>query len=322
MMNTEAPFISIVIPCRNEEKFIATVLENILTQDYPMKQLEVFVVDGMSTDSTKNIALSFSHKLNQLSVLDNPNQIVPFALNLAIKKTKGKFIIRMDAHTEYASDYLSKIVATFLSTNADIVGGPMRAKGKTDFQKAVAYCTSTKMGVGDSQLHDENFEGYVDSVYLGSWKRELFDEVGFFDERMKRNQDDEFHYRAKSMGKIIYLNPAIRSVYYPRSTVKKLFIQYFQYGLYKPLVLKKIRSEIKWRHLVPSAFVLYLLMLIPLQFCPVSFSATPLLLYLVLSLYFSLNNNLSVKSKLYCLIIYPVLHTSYGLGFLAGILKK
>ena len=197
----------------------------------------------------------------------------------------------------------------------------MRAEGKTDFQKAVAYCTSTKMGVGDSSFHDENARGYVDSVYLGAWKRELFDDIGMFDERMKRNQDDEFHYRAKSKNKKIYLNPAIHSVYYPRSSAKKLFVQYFQYGLYKPLVLKKIKSEIKLRHLIPALFVAYILSLIPLLFYQYLFFLTPLLLYFFLSALFSISNSLTALSKLYCLIIFPILHISYGSGFIIGIFK-
>ena len=195
-------------------------------------------------------------------MLHNKNKIVPYALNIAIKQSTGNPIIRLDAHTEYANDYIEKVIETFETTGADIVGGPMRAIGKTNFQKAVAYATSTKLGVGDSQFHDENAKGFVDSVYLGAWKREIFYDVGYFDEKMKRNQDDEFHYRAKSKGKKIYLNPEIKSRYYPRSSFRKLFMQYYQYGLYKPLVLKKIKTEIKLRHLVPIGFVFYL-MLIP-----------------------------------------------------------
>lgn len=314
--------ISIIIPCRNEENFIAGVLENILAQDYPNELTEVFVVDGNSSDSTKIIALNFSDKFHKLQVLDNPSQTVPFALNHAIKKTTGKFIVRMDAHTSYASDYLSKIIQTFQETGADIVGGPMRAAGKTHFQKAVACCTSTKMGIGDSSFHNEYAKGYVDSVYLGAWKREIFNDTGLFDERMKRNQDDEFHYRARSKGKKIYLHPEIRSVYYPRSTAKKLFIQYFQYGLYKPLVLKKIKSEIKLRHLIPPAFVCYLISLIPLIVLGYEIAMVPLLIYLLLACCFSLLNKLSLRSKLYCLVIYPILHISYGTGFIIGLTKN
>ncbi len=316
------PFVSLIIPCRNEQKYIATVLENILNQDYPCNCMEVFVVDGHSNDQTKKIAISYSNKLYSLKILDNPDRIVPYALNLAIKQSKGDYIIRIDAHTEYAKDYVSMIIKTFQKTNADIVGGPMRATGKSDFQKAVAYCTSTKMGVGDSQFHNEDYEGFVDSVYLGAWKWELFNEVGLFDERMKRNQDDEFHYRAKSKGKKIYLNPEIRSIYYPRSTVNKLFSQYYQYGLYKPLVLQKVKTEIKLRHLIPSGFVIYLIVAIVLLFNKIVLSIVPLLLYLILSLYFSAVNKLSLKSKFYCTIIYPTLHISYGTGFIMGIFKK
>jgi len=321
-MENSWPFITIIIPCRNESAFIAKVLENVLTQNYPQNKMEVFVVDGNSEDDTIEILKRYAVTNAWIKILINPAQIVPPALNLAIKQSTGDYIIRLDAHSIYATDYVSKIVETFQSSAADIVGGPMRAEGKTDFQKAVAYCTSTKMGVGNSSFHDENASGYVDSVYLGAWKRELFKEVGYFDEQMKRNQDDEFHYRAKSKGKKIYLNPEIRSVYYPRSTAKKLFSQYFQYGLYKPLVLKKVKSEIKIRHLIPAFFVTYLLLLIPFTFYHPLIFVTPLLLYFLLSVYFGFNSKLNLLSKLYCLIIFPILHISYGLGFIIGLFKS
>ncbi len=320
-MKNQLLIVSIIIPCRNEERFIETVLNNILKQNYQQELMEIFIVDGNSTDKTAEIVNAFSISHKNFILLNNPNQTVPYALNLAISKCKGEIIVRLDAHSYYAVDYISKIVETFENTDADITGGPMRAEGKTTFQKSVAYCTSTKMGVGDSSFHDENAKGYVDSVYLGAWKRELFYDVGLFDVRMKRNQDDEFHYRAKSKGKKIYLNPEIRSIYYPRSNVKKLFIQYFQYGLYKPLVLKKVKSEMKLRHLIPAALVFYILSLFPLLITGIEIALLPLLLYLSLSMYFSINNNLSLKEKFNCLIIYPVLHISYGLGFIIGLSK-
>lgn len=316
----QSNFITVICPARNEEAYIENVIKFFLSSEPPDKEL--FIIDGNSTDRTRDLVLHYVDKHTNIYLLDNPQQTVPYALNQAIKVSSGNPIVRLDSHTDYSANYFEKILETFGKTNADIVGGPMRAQGKTDFQKAVAYCTSTKMGVGDSQFHNENFEGYVDSVYLGAWKREIFKDVGYFDERMKRNQDDEFHYRAKSKGKKIYLNPEIHSTYYPRSSVQKLFIQYYQYGLYKPLVLKKIKSEIKLRHLIPSAFVLYLLTLLILLLKGIFIALTPLLLYFLLSFYFSMNNNLPLKSKLACLIIYPALHISYGTGFIVGLFKK
>lgn len=312
--------LTIICPVYNEEAFIENVIQFFLKAKSVEKEL--YIVDGNSTDKTKEIVSSYSKQYHNIFLLENPQRIVPHALNKALKASTGDPIIRLDAHTHYADDYFEKILETFEKTNADIVGGPMRAVGKTDFQKAVAYCTSTKLGVGDSQFHDEDFEGYVDSVYLGAWRRNIFDEVGYFDEQMKRNQDDEFHYRAKSFGKKIYLNPEIKSEYFPRDTIGKLFKQYFQYGLYKPLVLRKVKSGVKIRHLVPTMFLLYLIT-IPIGFFLIGWLYIfPLLVYLALEILFALKNKGSITEKIYVLLIYPALHLSYGSGFITGLFKR
>jgi GT2 family glycosyltransferase len=241
-------------------------------------------------------------------------------LNLGLKSSTGNIVVRLDAHTVYNPDYILKIVETFAKTDADIVGGPMNAIGTNTVQKAIAYCTSNWFGIGNSKFHDVNFSGYVDSVYLGAWKRELFADTGYFDEQMMRNQDDEFHYRAKSKGKKIYLNAEIKSTYFPRSSFKALFKQYFQYGLYKPLVIKKINSEVKLRHLIPMFFVLYLMSLSIAFLFPLILA--PLLLYLILDLYKSFSNKEETAVKLASLLVYPLLHLSYGLGFILGLFKK
>jgi succinoglycan biosynthesis protein ExoA len=312
--------LTVICPVRNEEAFIENVIHFFINSKPQDKEL--FIVDGNSTDRTREIVLSYSSIHSNIHLLHNPQRIVPFALNKAIKESSGDPIVRLDAHTLYADDYLEKILETFQKSNADIVGGPMRAVGKTGFQKAVAYATSTKLGVGDSQFHDETSAGFVDSVYLGAWKREIFKEVGYFDEQMKRNQDDEFHYRAKSFGKKIYLNPEIKSEYFPRDTFQKLFKQYFEYGLYKPLVLRKVKSEIKLRHLIPALFVLYLLTLCFSVYVFGWFALLPLLAYFALAILFAIKNNGNMMEKIYCIIIYPTLHISYGSGFLAGLFKK
>jgi succinoglycan biosynthesis protein ExoA len=322
-MNNEMPFISVIVPCRNEEKYISNLLSSLQSQDYPLESMEIFIVDGMSTDNTVEIIKSFQ-KLTpnlKLHLLPNPNGTVPYALNVALSQSIGNPIIRLDAHTKYGQDYIVKIIETFNRTGADIVGGPMRSAGKTHFQDAVAYCTSTKFGVGNSSFHDQNSEGYVDSVYLGAWKREIFKEVGVFDEQLKRNQDDEFHYRAKSKGKKIYLNPQIKSWYYPRDNFKLLFKQYFQYGIYKPLVIKKVSSEMKARHFIPSVFMLYILSIPWMYFYFGYLVFIFLLIYLIVDVAFAFLNRNPLLVKLYSLLIYPTLHTAYGIGFIIGALK-
>lgn len=309
--------LSVVCPVYNEEEYIEDVLSFFIESE--PKEKELFLIDGGSADKTVSIIEDYQKEHSNIHVIHNPDKFVPYALNLAIPRCKADIIVRLDAHTKYATDYLSKISETFNEVDADIVGGPMRAVGKTPLQKAVAYATSTKFGVGDSNFHDESYRGYSDSVYLGSWKSEIFENVGYFDTRMLRNQDDEFHYRAKSHGYKVYLNPDIRSEYYPRNSFKKLASQYYQYGLFKPLVLRKVRSEVKLRHLIPLLFCLYIISL-PLALIHWVW-LLPLFAYLTLDLIFSFKGRLGITSRFQCLLIYPILHFSYGWGFLRGLLK-
>lgn len=311
--------ISVVCPIYNEEKYIEKLL--LFYKSAKPTDKEIFLIDGGSTDRTKEIINRYALEDTSILLLDNPKKFVPFALNSAIPHCMGECIVRLDAHTFYADDYFEKILLAFKENGADIVGGPMRAIGNSDFQKAVAYATSTPFGVGNSQFHFEDFKGYTDSVYLGAWKKDIFKTTGLFDEQLIRNQDDEFHYRAKSAGFKIFQDPAIVSHYFPRDTLKALARQYFEYGLYKPLVLSKIKSEIKLRHLIPLAFVLYVLSL-PAGLVFTQFYIIPLLTYGILLLGFSMVNRLNWISKINCLVIYPTLHTAYGLGFLKGLLKK
>lgn len=309
--------ISIICPVYNEEQFINQLL--LFYKNALPVEKEIFFIDGGSDDRTRSIILDFASNNPSVYLLDNPRKYVPFALNMTIPKCKGDFIIRLDAHTVYSQDYLQKIMETFKHQDADIVGGPMRAIGVTSFQKAVAYATATMFGVGNSQFHFIDYKGYTDSVYLGAWKKKMFDELGFFDERLVRNQDDEFHYRARGAGFKIFQDPAIVSHYYPRSAINTLFSQYYQYGLYKPLVLKKVRSGIKPRHLMPSFFVLYILLL-PALFVVHPLAVFLLVLYLGLLISYSFRNKLTIHSKLWCLLVYPTLHLSYGIGFIRGLI--
>ncbi len=212
--------ITVICPVYNEEKYITKVVEFFINAKPTEKEL--VIIDGGSTDKTLEIIKKYQATNLNIKLFNNPSKFVPFALNKALSETSGDPVIRLDAHTVYADDYFVKILETFSKSNADIVGGPMRAKGTTPFQKAVADATSTSFGIGDSSFHNEEHEGFVDSVYLGAWKRSIFKDVGMFDTDMIRNQDDEFHYRAKSLGKTIYLNPEIKSFYSPRSTFRSL----------------------------------------------------------------------------------------------------
>jgi len=201
------------------------------------------------------------------------------------------------------------------------VGGPMRIAKGNAVQEAIGYATSNFFGVGNSSFHFEDFEGFTDSVYLGAWRKSIFQKTGLFDELLKRNQDDEFHYRAKSLGFTIYQSPAIKSFYYPRNTFGKLFKQYFQYGLYKPIVLKKISSAVSLRHLVPSLFVLYLIGLPLFAAINITYACIPLLLYAAANLFFAAISKKNPLQVLRISFAYLTIHISYGSGFLLGLEK-
>jgi glycosyltransferase involved in cell wall biosynthesis len=310
--------ITVICPTYNEKNYILKVLE-FFTHSKPDDK-ELLIIDGGSTDGTIGIVKKWCEKHSNIQLINNPNKTVPYALNLGIKSSNGDPIIRLDAHTEYEFDYFERILETFNKSGADIVGGPVRAVGKADFQKTVAMATSTVFGVGDSKIHKENFKGLSDHVYLGAWRRQLFSDIGLFNEQLIRNQDDELHYRAKSYGKKIYLNSEIKSYYYPRNTYLKLIIQYFQYGFFKPIVMFNVKSEIKIRHLIPSVFSIYMFLL-PLAFFYIYY-LIPLVAYITLDVYYSVQLSGRIKNKMQAFLVYPALHLSYGLGVIAGIFKS
>lgn len=317
--------ISIVCPVYNEEKSIRQLLD-FYKNALPVEK-ELFLVDGGSKDNTRSIILEFAKTNLSVHLLDNPEKYVPQALNKVIPLCKGTYIVRLDAHTEYDASYFTEILETFERTGASIVGGPMRAIGVSSTQKAIAYATSTPFGVGDSSFHYDNIEGEAESVYLGAWKKSIFEKTGLFDEKFVRNQDDEFHYRAKAMGFNIWLNPKIKSYYHPRSTLRMLWKQYYQYGLYKPMVLSKIKNSMRLRHFIPSLLFLYMLVspfIVAAGFWYSVLFLTlllPMVLYWVLDFFYSFKCQKGAASQIKCLIVFPILHLSYGSGFLRGILK-
>ncbi len=281
----------------------------------------MILVDGSSTDDTCAIIKSYAEKHPGIKLLHNPKRYVPHSLNMALQQASGEIIIRMDAHTEYAEDYFEKIIETFKKSGADIVGGPMRIARGNFVQQAIGYATSTIFGIGDSSFHFEDYEGFTDSVYLGAWKKHIFALTGVFDETLKRNQDDEFHYRARKNGFTIYQSPQIKLQYYPRDSFAKVFKQYYEYGLYKPFVLKKNKSAIRWRHLVPSMFVTYLVVVLAALLAPYYLLLIPLFCYATLDAFFSIASKKTFAVMWRIAVAYPVIHIAYGSGFIGGLLR-
>jgi succinoglycan biosynthesis protein ExoA len=339
-------FVTVIIPIRNEEDSIHRSLDTVLAQEYPPRRMEILIADGMSNDKTREIIESLTLDHSNVKLLDNPGRIVPTGLNAALQQAKGEIIIRVDGHTIIAPDYVSQCVQTLERTQADNVGGRMNATGKNTFGKAVALATSTPFGVGGGRFHYSDQEEWVDTVYMGAWPRKVFEKIGLFDEELVRDQDDEFNYRLRAAGGRILLNPDIKSEYTVRSTPRSLWRQYFQYGFWKVRVLQKHPRQMRTRQFVPPLFVLSLIISILIAIIPFLFSPSPvsgppssvfslpspvfylplLLLaaaYLIATLSASVNTASKKGWRFLPLLpmVFAILHVSYGLGFLVGLVK-
>ena len=242
--------------------YIQACLGSILAQDLSPEEFEIIVADGMSDDGTRDILKQLAEKAPRLRVIDNPGRIVSTGLNAALRAARGAIIARMDAHTEYASDYLRQCLVVLRETNADNVGGPARTKSMGYVQSAICAAYHSAFAVGGARFHQVEYEGYVDTVPFGCWPREVVDQIGFFDEELIRNQDDEFNLRLTRMGGKIWQSPQIKSWYKPRESLKALFRQYLQYGYWKVRVIQKHKLPASVRHLVPGGFVLSFLVLL------------------------------------------------------------
>jgi glycosyltransferase involved in cell wall biosynthesis len=244
------------MPIRNEAAFIARSLGAVLDQDYPADRMQVLVADGMSDDATRAIVeeIAATHPAHTVEIVDNPGGVVPTGFNAALSRARGEIVVRVDGHTIIADDYVSACVTALGESGADTVGGRMDAQGRGRIGEVIALATSSRFGVGDAQFHYASGEHWVDSVYMGAWRREVFDRVGGFDPEMVRNQDDEFNYRLRAAGGRILLTDRIRSRYYSRASLRTLFRQYRQYGFWKVRVLQKHPRQMSLRQFVPPVF--------------------------------------------------------------------
>lgn len=320
------PTISLLLPIRNEAQYIQRTLDSILAQDYPSEKIEILIADGMSTDRTREIVQTYQQQHRNISLYDNPKQIVPTGLNLLIPQAKGDILIRVDGHTVLEPGYVRACVDALTRTGADNVGGRMNASGENYFGEVVALATSSPFGVGGARFHYSQKEEWVDTVYMGAWKKETFTKIGLFDEELVRDQDDEFNYRLRAYGGKILLSPAIRSHYTVRGSPRKLWRQYFQYGYWKVRVMQKHPRQMRPRQFVPAVFVLGLIFSIILSFLHpwgfyllLSIAGMYLLANLAASLITALRTQLRFLPLLP--IIFTILHFSYGIGFLAGLVK-
>jgi glycosyltransferase involved in cell wall biosynthesis len=321
--------VSIIMPCKDEEKFIGKCLDSIMANVFPKERLEVLVIDGRSSDRTKEIVQQYSDKYPFIKLMDNPGIIQTPGTNIGIKASKGNVIIRMDAHVGYPEAFISKSVQYLEESGGDCVGGFLVTKPseETATAESIALALSHPFGVGDSYFRiGINQPKVVDTVPFGCYRKKVFDKVGLFNENLNRTDDIEFNLRLKRAGGKILLVPDIVSYYYARSTLMSLAKQNFGNGFWVLYSLRFVKLPFSLRHLVPFFFVCSLLgsLVISLLYQPFIYllaliSGLYLCLNLIVSCSLSLRNG--VKYFPLLVVTFLTLHVSYGLGSLSGIFK-
>jgi succinoglycan biosynthesis protein ExoA len=320
------PLVSVIMPIRNEMAYIERSLGAVLRQDYPADRLEILVIDGCSDDGTREYIRSIQPVYHHLTLLDNPGRIVPPGLNIGIRQAQGDIVVRVDGHCEIAPDYISQCVRHLLDDGVDAVGGPIETIGETNEAQTIALAMSSWFGVGGSAFRTiKDRPLLVETVAFPAYRRQTLQRLGPFDEELVRNQDDEYNYRLLAQGGKILLSPDVRSRYYSRSSLRSLWRQYYQYGYWKVRVMQKHPRQMRLRQFMPPAFVGAIL---GTSLSGFIFRPFWWLLAVIFSLYLAANLAASLAlgrahgghhvPRL--LVIHPVLHLSYGLGFLAGLL--
>lgn len=317
--------VSVVMPVYNEERYIEKCVDSLLLQDYPIEKMEWIFVDGCSKDKTVEILDEYKNKYpNLIKVLNNPKKIVPYAMNIGIKASCGKYIVRLDAHADYATDYISKCVYYLENTDAENVGGVAETKASGFMGNAIAKMLSSKFGVGNSQFRTNGKSGYVDTVPFGAFKREVFAKYGGYDERLVRNQDNEMNFRIRKNGGKIYMSNDIHLSYYCRDSISGISAMARKNGMWNIITMKLCPGSMGLRHFIPFAFVASVLGLGLFGLVHSFFwmlLGVELLLYLLLDIMFSAKQASNIKEFLAMLLLFPTFHISYGIGSVIGVTK-
>ena len=314
------PNVSIIIPCRNEEKYISKCVNSILNQDYT-GEIEVLVVDGMSDDKTREIVQNFNNP--KVRLIDNPHQFTPHAMNIGLREASYDLIIRIDAHAIALPSFIQNNVnSIFESEEIMCAGGKIINVYENKISRSIGLAMSSVFGVGNATFRVGGEKKFVDTLAFGIYKKEVFDKIGIFDEDLIRNQDDELNFRLIKSGYKILYNPDIQSEYYVRGSIKKLFKQYYQYGYWKVYVNKKHKTITTVRQMIPLFFVLGLMFGAILSFIVPYFVwlfLGGISMYVLLALYFGIKSAKNITESLKVALIFPILHFSYGWGYLTGI---
>ena len=332
------PFISVIMPVRNEGAFLRRSLGCVLAQDYPAERMEIIVADGMSTDHTREILQELQSQHAYLRVVDNPGKIVPTGMNIALAQAKGEIIVRVDGHCEIEPNYCTRCVEHLQNPEIDGVGGPVITLGDNDIAHAISIAMSSGFGVGGSAFRTimnndtpnnpaADITLLSDTIPFPAYRRSTIDRAGPYDEELVRNQDDEYNYRLRKLGAKLLLATNVRSLYFSRSTLYSLWRQYFQYGYWKVRVMQKHPLQMRLRQFAPAAFILAIIT--SLAIAPFSMLGVGAFCFLI-SLYI-LGNVLGTVTNMkrgenwrvvaLLPVCFAILHFSYGSGFLLGLVR-
>lgn len=326
------PLVSVIVPCYNEQATILLLLDSIRQQTIPIQNVEVVIADGLSTDGTREKIVTFQKAHPELAIhlVDNPKRIIPAALNCAIAAAEGKYIVRLDAHSMPSTDYIERCVEHLQMGQGENIGGvwEIKPRGQGLFQRAIAIAASHPFGVGDALYRYSTRAGYVDTVPFGAFRREIFEQYGYFDENLLSNEDYEFNARLRLNGGRIWLDPRIRSTYFARPDLTALMKQYWRYGYWKWQMLRRYPKTLRWRQALPPMFVsgLILLLGLALFWVPARFLlAFVVLLYALVILFGSTPAAVRQKDIRLVIAIFlaiATMHLSWGSGFLWSIVTS
>ena len=256
------PFVTVIMPIRNEADFIEACIRSVSEGDYPADRFEILVVDGMSDDGTREIVSRLASVDPRIRLLDNPDRGVAPAMNLGIRAAKGELFVRIDGHALVEAGFLTESVRCLEAhPDAWVVGGYIETASEGFVGGVIAAAMRSPFGVGNSHFRTRDYEGWVDTLAFGTHHRWVVDRIGWFDEELVRNQDDDFNQRIREGGGKIWLSSSIRSRYFSRSGFGKLWRQYFQYGFWRIRTFQKHRRPGALRQLVPLVFVSTVLLL-------------------------------------------------------------
>ena len=317
------PYVSVIMPVRNEAQYIERAIASIVRAGEPAASFEIIVVDGMSDDGTRSLVAGLSARDKRILLRDNPQRTVPHAMNLGIRSARGAVIVRIDGHAEIYPDFLEKCLLELEAhPECACVGGPIENVDLDTGSAAISLAMGSKFGVGTARFRTGGDEGYVDTLAFGAYRKEDLVAVGLFDEALVRNQDDEMNFRLIKAGRKIWFSNSIRSRYFVRSSLSKLFRQYFQYGYWKVYVNRKHGQFTNLRQLAPPLLVASLaVLLLASPFLAIArvLLVTELLVYFSAATLMAFRLTSGPRKALAVVKAFITLHGSYGLGYLAGV---